>query len=650
MNLFTRKIVAALLLMSVAAFAQAPDITWSKQFKSTGKDYGNGITVAPSGDIYVAGEFNSTLDLGNNVTVTSRGNFDFFLARLDATGKTLWAKSGGGNLTDRAYSVVIDHSGDIIAGGSIYNVATFDDFTLTAIGNLDFIIAKYDSLGNIKWIKQGKGAAQDIARCVGIDSSGNIITAGYYGSYSADTINYEGLSLRSNGSRDAFILKTDNDGVPVWAVTMGSVSPLSGKGDEIRDIDIDRAGNVYVTGICNDSAAFGSTNLYNNNSVDIFIAKYTSNGELAWFKTAGGIKGDAGYGIKLDGKGNLYTCGYIDSAGAFLGENVITAGGYDTYLAKLDTSGNLIWLEMAGGTANDYAVDIEYSGEVVYLAGYYENTYTTQGSSITSAGNEDLFFACYGENGSLIWIKSAGGIGADKNNVIALDDLKDIYTTGYFSNTISIGDSTYTSAGAEDVFVVKMGNMVVPVELTSFSAAVVKEGVKLNWSTATETNNSGFRVERKSANSSWEDIAFVEGKGTTSSKNSYSYTDNTASAGKYYYRLKQVDYDGSFEYSNTIEVNTAIPAKFEVFQNYPNPFNPATNIKFNLPLDANVKITLVNMLGEESLIMQDNCTAGTNQITFNASGFASGTYVYVVKATGADGSVMTSSKKLVLVK
>ena len=128
----------------------------------------------------------------------------------------------------------------------------------------------------------------------------------------------------------------------------------------------------------------------------------------------------------------------------------------------------------------------------------------------------------------------------------------------------------------------------IPVELTSFTANVINKTVRLNWITATELNNSGFEIERMSiltsqVSNSWEKIGFVTGNGTSTEVSTYSFVDNHPAQGKNYYRLKQIDFDGSFEYSNIIEVDFILPIEFSLEQNYPNPFNPITTIKYSIP-------------------------------------------------------------------
>ena len=122
----------------------------------------------------------------------------------------------------------------------------------------------------------------------------------------------------------------------------------------------------------------------------------------------------------------------------------------------------------------------------------------------------------------------------------------------------------------------------VPVELTSFTGSSVDGNVTLNWSTATEINNRAFEIERRKENSAFVLIGFVEGNGTTTEKQEYTFIDKNITTGKYYYRLKQLDFDGTFEYSNEIEVDAA-PVSFSLEQNYPNPFNPSTKISYSIP-------------------------------------------------------------------
>jgi hypothetical protein len=185
-----------------------------------------------------------------------------------------------------------------------------------------------------------------------------------------------------------------------------------------------------------------------------------------------------------------------------------------------------------------------------------------------------------------------------------------------------------------------------PVELSSFNAAANEGTVLLNWSTATETNNRGFEIERKSSNSEYQKIGYVAGFGTTTQPRNYSFTDNDLTKGSYTYRLKQVDFNGSFEYSNEVEVEVNVPVVFSLEQNYPNPFNPNTLIKYSIPQDQQVRLNVYNLLGEKVMTLVNRLQkAGEHEVNFNASNFASGVYFYKLEA-----GTQTSIKKMILMK
>jgi len=191
----------------------------------------------------------------------------------------------------------------------------------------------------------------------------------------------------------------------------------------------------------------------------------------------------------------------------------------------------------------------------------------------------------------------------------------------------------------------------VPVELTSFTVSVNQNNVKLLWETATEINNSGFNIERKSANSEYTTVGFVPGFGTTTEPKSYTFKDNNLRTGTYTYRLKQIDFDGTFEYSSEATVEVTAPAEFSLDQNYPNPFNPSTKITFSLAVNSKVSLKVFDVLGQEvaSLVNQD-LTAGVHNFDFNAIGFNSGVYFYRIEANGIDGTNFTNVKKMILLK
>jgi hypothetical protein len=202
--------------------------------------------------------------------------------------------------------------------------------------------------------------------------------------------------------------------------------------------------------------------------------------------------------------------------------------------------------------------------------------------------------------------------------------------TGHDETTEDIIATWDTIFVAPDPGVVGPG---VPVELASFTASVNENIVTLNWITATELNNSGFDILRSTQQDVWEKISFVAGNGTTTEIHYYSFEDENLNAGKYSYKLKQIDFDGSYEYSNVVYVDVTVPVEFELSQNYPNPFNPTTTIKFAIPEATMVTLNVFNALGEEVALLVDwFMESGIHQVNFDAVGLNSGMYFYRLQA------------------
>jgi hypothetical protein len=191
-----------------------------------------------------------------------------------------------------------------------------------------------------------------------------------------------------------------------------------------------------------------------------------------------------------------------------------------------------------------------------------------------------------------------------------------------------------------------LGNPVIPVELVSFTVSVSGEWVVLNWVTSTETNNLGFDIERKREYEDFQVIGFLAGKGSTTETSVYTFTDHYINSGKTFYRLKQVDLDGSINYSDVIEVENNSPLVFSLEQNYPNPFNPSTKIKFSLLSEGFVTLRLFDVLGQEvKILLKEFMREGNHSVDFNAEGLTSGVYIYKIES-----GIYSSMRKMLLMK
>lgn len=269
------------------------------------------------------------------------------------------------------------------------------------------------------------------------------------------------------------------------------------------------------------------------------------------------------------------------------------------------------------------------------------NTNTFTGLDVTTDflldTNDDIYASIGGQNPGIYLSTNTGnswidyGLSAQIANVV----------TCLANDTIG-----YIWAGAHQVGLYRAEGRTVPVELISFSAEAIGNTVLLKWITSTEINNLGFEIERQIGNTEWEKIGFVGGNGTTTEISNYSFNDEAVSNGIYNYRLKQIDFDGRYEYSKTVEVSFMKLTEFNLEQNYPNPFNPETNIDYIIPEETFVTISLSDVTGRVIIeLVNEKKDAGTYTINFDGASLSSGIYFYTITAKN-----FHQTRKMLLVK
>jgi len=323
-------------------------------------------------------------------------------------------------------------------------------------------------------------------------------------------------------------------------------------------------------------------------------------------------------------------------------------------VASWSATGQNIYLLQGTGATLTATVIANLSG----LVSSFGRIYGGAAGDIDNNGKIDFVFGSRDAvpNAAIVRVEYLGGdIAATASYQSSIIDQEFAATGGRWMH-ISVADvdkdpnlevlySEGTGSAAPIVVIDKDG--VLPVELSSFSASIKDGYVAIEWATASEINNLGFEVQRKSEGSEYKTIAFVDGNGTTTEKHNYSFVDENRAFGLYTYRLKQVDQDGNYSLSSEVEVDFNVPVDFNLSQNYPNPFNPTTTIQFGIPSESAVSLRVFNMLGEEvqTILNNEILSAGTHTIQFNASNLSSGTYVYSLQ-TGSN--VIT--KKMVVLK
>jgi hypothetical protein len=332
----------------------------------------------------------------------------------------------------------------------------------------------------------------------------------------------------------------------------------------------------------------------------------------------------------------------MSSVGGFAGYSE-----FDITISNCYSKGNVT---RSSGTSTTVAGFVGYN-----YGGTIEQCYST-GTVVYDGGINptDMGFAGYDEEGTYsnnffdaTSSNQTTGIGATAKTTTEMKT-KSTFTAAGWSESVWFMDNEIND-GYPYLAWQNPDGTPMPAEIVSFSATPKGRGVELAWSTATEVNNYGFNIERRMKDElgsmNWGKIGFVEGRGTTNAPQSYSFIDNSAS-GTVVYRLKQIDRDGSFEYSNQVEVTIAAPKEFALMQNHPNPFNPTTAINYTLPVAGHVSLKVFDILGKEVATLVNGVQdAGAKIASFNASQLPSGIYFYTLRTQN-----FSATRKMMLLK
>ena len=460
-----------LILLANATVQAQAFLEWAKQTNSSSSSYyvaGFGIAVDPSGNSYVTGELGGTTTFGSGITLTSAAE-DIIVAKYNGGGDLVWVKQAGGIKNDRGFSIAVDASGNSYVTGQFQDSSSFGPgVVLTSAGNRDIFVAKYNTDGDLLWVKQAGGSDDDRGYGIAVDELGYSYVTGYFtGSATFGPGEANQTILESAGDHDIFVAKYNNSGNLEWAKKAGGSGTDNGRG-----IAVDNLGNSYLTSFFTGSATFGAgevneTILESAGFLDIYVAKYNGSGDLMWAKRAGGSGGtsnDVGFGIAVDVNGNSYVTGFFPGTVTFgqgeAKQTILTStGALDIFVAKYDPNGILSWAKQCGGSGDHggFGIAVDVNGNS-YVTGFFGASATFGGTALTSAGAYDLFVAKYNSSGILEWANQAGGLSDDETGLgIAVDAYSNSYVTGIFSGSATFGGATLTSAGDRDIFVAKFG-------------------------------------------------------------------------------------------------------------------------------------------------------------------------------------------------
>ena len=471
-------LLLTLSVFSIGVFAQSQNFAWAKRMGGTGDDRSYAITTDASGNIYMTGSFQGTVDFNPGAGVfnmTSASVTDnAFVSKYDSSGNFIWAKSFTTTGQTIGTSITVDGTGNVYTTGSLgVGTADFDPgagtYNLSAGGGNGIYISKLDASGNFVWAKAVDGV-NGASRQIKLDGQGNVYTTGTF----PNTVDFDpgvGIyNLTASGNGDIFVLKLDNDGNFIWAKQIGGAS-----GDGSLALAIDGFNNIYTTGSFTGTVDFdpGAAiyNLIDINGGSAFISKLDAAGNFVWAKQISGTSNSfCGQSLAIDYAGNVLTKGYFNGTADFnpgVGIYNLTSTGNDIFILKLDAAGNFIWAKNfdgagSGDVGNCLALDV-FGG--IYTTGWYGGTAdfdpgTGTYNLISNTGNYDVFISKLDASGNFVWAKSIGGSSADYGYSITLDHSGNVYSTGYFEGTSdfdpSAGVYNLTSTGSFDMYIHKL--------------------------------------------------------------------------------------------------------------------------------------------------------------------------------------------------
>ncbi len=601
LRVVNRALLIFVYLLPAEVFSQGAPLQWATYYGGSASEYSNAVVTDVSGNVYLGGTTVSPSGIaspGSWQTSYGGGANDAYLVKFDPSGNRLWATYYGGTADEECYALAVDGAGNIyMAGytGSSGGIAS-GGFQNTFGGGYDAFLVKFNSAGTPLWSSYYGGTGAEYGCALSIDASDNIYLGGR--TYSPSGIASGGSQNTFGGGLwDAFLVKFSSSGTRLWGTYYGGLGDDMGYGVAVDGV----SGSVYLDGWTSSTANIASAgfqNTFGGGSWDAFLVKFSSSGTRIWGTYYGKTFDDEGFSACTDLSGNVYMGGdTYSTSGIASGGSQSTFGGglYDAFLVKFDSGGNRLWGTYYGGTGSEenFGVVTDPAGNV-YLSGdsYSANNIASAGYQNTRIGTENPFVAVFNASG-VRQCATYYGQAHDEGGHTALDASGNVYLSGYTPGTTGIATAgafqTTYGGGLYDAFLVKLSACgTLPLTLLSFSGQGRGGVNSLQWETAGEEDNDYFAVEKSVDGKNFETIGKVNGSGNSTARHSYSFTDYLTSfsspdgdgsrSGDLYYRLRQVDFNGNYNFSRVITVsNERIFLSPRVF---PNPVNKLLSLEF----------------------------------------------------------------------
>ena len=372
-----------------------------------------------------------------------------------------WVELAGGSApgtieTDRAIGIASDGSNFVYVSGSFRGQAQFGTTTITSAGDTDAFLARYRTDGKLDWVRAIGGPGPDDGFDVKTDGNGTVCTTGDF----VETADFGGVSLTSHGGRDVFVACFSRSGALKWARHGGSTRALSNANwnDYGTDVAIGTDGAVYVTGEFGGTAKFDGISVTSYGYSDGFLAKYDADGYVLWVKRIGGPYEDDGNALAVDPNGDLILTGLFTGSADFGSDRLHSVGAWDIYVSKWSPDGNVIWAKRAGGPANDRGgggIAFDRLGDI-YVTGYFKSTATFGTQSLACNGERCGFVWKFAHDGTPVWAVGIYGSGRALAGGVVYSPTDHLYLTGVVAGTAKFGTLTGGTSASQDAFAARL--------------------------------------------------------------------------------------------------------------------------------------------------------------------------------------------------
>jgi len=413
------------------------DFCWARNFGSRTTETANGVAVDPQGNSYMVGSFQGTATFGST-TLISAGGHDIFLAKLNPQGVLLWVIRAGGVNDDVGYDVAVDSSGNAFITGYYGQNAIFEQTTVATAAGYNLFVAKYNSAGLLNWVRTPLIADDIYGSGIAVDPTGKVVVVGTY--------------FQTSDTSDAFVARLNSDGTLQWVQVAGGLDD-----DQGAKVAVDLNGNIFITGFFTDEANFGINNVvYGNDTTEMFVAKYNVNGTLVWVEAS--VSDEAqGADIAVDSEGNCLVTGYFRDYADFGTHELYSDGFFDLFLTKYSPDGDALWANNTetevGINGAGIALD---EADNIYLTGSFAGDVTFGQTTLTNDYIFNLFVAGYDSSGNVLFARSAGTEGELTGYGIAVGPGGGLIVAGRLEGRALVGSDDLLSQGSSDAFIAKL--------------------------------------------------------------------------------------------------------------------------------------------------------------------------------------------------